>query len=244
MVLAMTDSVSASTRADVNILEATENIRYLSQKIAKSYIYYYANPKKEYVRQEIAQDLDMLVGDIRTIAITTGDDDTKNILEFLSYNKEQISDLVNRKPDKEKVALMLDYSETLLEGANSIARKHTYEFNQNEKMLMYGKNIEFLAERGTKYYLAVGVGLGSKINREQMKESLDEMEKNLARIEAYGGYPSDLQSARSELKETYDVTSRIFAEEKKVFLSNLANLATRRIKSLTDLFILFHSKNQ
>jgi len=53
----------ASTRGDVQVIEASENIRLLGQKMAKDYLYYYKNPKKLYLKEDLENDIE-LIGDI------------------------------------------------------------------------------------------------------------------------------------------------------------------------------------
>jgi len=235
--------VSAATRTDVNVLEATENIRYLSQEITKSYLYFFANPQKREVAGEIQKMLNELVESIRTISISTNDEDTRNVLEFLIYSKDQIEELVKEKPDKEKAALMLDYSETLLEGANSIARAHNYEFTESEKMLMKGKRIEYLLERSAKYYMALGVGLGTEINRKQMIRAIEMLETNLREIEAYN-YPVQMKKYLEALRQSWEVTKSLFDRREKVFVSNLLVLSSNEMESITREFVLYHRKSQ
>jgi hypothetical protein len=233
--------LSAATRTDVNVLEATENIRYLSQEITKSYLYLFANPKKHEVATQIQKMLNELVENIRTISISTSDEDTRNILEFLIYSKDQIEELVHEKPDKEKAALMLDYSETLLEGANSIAKAHSYAFSESEKMLMKGKRIEYLLERSVKYYIALGVGLGTEINRQQMKRSIEMLEENVKDLEAYP-YPPEMKKNQTGLRASWEVTKSFFAREGKIFISNLMLLSSNEMEAVTRQFVLYHRK--
>jgi hypothetical protein len=236
--------LSAATRTDVNVLEATESIRFLSQQITKNYLYLYANPrKKAEIDREIRRGLDELVKNIRTISISTSDEDTRNVLEFLIYSKDQIEELVREMPDKEKAALMLDYSETLLEGANSIARSHNYDFTESEKMLMKGKRIEYLLERSAKYYMALGVGLGTEINRRQMNRAIEMLEKNLKDIEAYE-YPNQMKREQMRLRATWDVTRSLFERREEMFVSNLLVLAGSEMETITRAFVLYHRKAQ
>jgi hypothetical protein len=235
--------LSASTRAEVNVLEATENIRYLSQHLTRNYLYLYANPRKVEIEQTLRKDLDKLVENIRTIAMTTNDEDTKNILEFLTYSKDQIEELLQKKPNKKDASLMLDYSETLLEGANSIARAHVYEFSESEKMLMLSKNMEFLAERSAKYYLALGIGLGTEVNRRQMQAALRALEKDLRIIDQFS-YPLELLKQRDELDRFWEVSRSLYSRLDKLFVSNLLVLATDRLETLSNHFVLYHRKNQ
>jgi len=234
---------AAATRAEVNVLEATETIRYLSQKITKNYLYLYVNPQKKEVSGVIRKDLARLVESIRTIAMTTNDEDTKNILEFLTYSKDQIDQLVAEVPDKERAALMLDYSETLLEGANSIARGHSYEFTRSEKMLMKSKSIEYLLERSAKYYMALGIGLGTEINHVQMQQAVERLERNLEEIEAYS-YPAQMQKSKKKLREFWEVTKSFFARRKELFVSSVMVLSTEELEQITRQFVLYHRKTQ
>jgi len=235
--------LSAATRAEVNVLEATENIRFLSQRLTKNYLYLYTNPLKTEVKREIEKDLRSLVASIRTIATTTSDEDTKNILEFLTYSKDQIADLVGAKPDKEKAALMLDYSETLLEGANNIAKRHSYTFTESEKMLMNGKKIEYLLERSAKYYMALGIGLGTEVNKHQMSEAIQELEKTIGVIGDYE-YPSSMLKSKSDLENFWKVTKSFFDRQNEFFVSNLMVLSTNELEGITGRFVLYHRKNQ
>ncbi|WP_457607283.1 hypothetical protein [Nitratifractor sp.] len=235
--------LSAATRAEVNVLEATENIRFLSQRITKNYLYLYANPLKQEVRQRIMKDLDAMVASIRTISMTTSDEATKDILEFLTYSKDQIEELLRERPTKETAALMLDYSETLLEGANSIAHEHSYVFNESEKMLMRSKNIGYLMERSAKYYLALGIGLGTEINKKQMNDAIGDLTKTIDVIEAYD-YPGELQEPKRRLRNFWGVTRSLFARDNELFVSNLMVLSSDEMEKIARNFVLYHRKNQ
>jgi len=236
--------LSASTRAEVNILEATEHIRYLSQDITKNYLYYYANPKKEFIRKKVLTDLEKLVSDIRTIAITTNKQDTKDILEFLTYSKNQIEEILKARPDKEKAALMLDYSETLLEGANSIAKQHSYIYTDSEKMLLVSKNIGFYMERIEKYYLAIGIGLSSSINIRLMEDAILSFDKNIEDIMKYGAYTKRLNEDRKTLYKYWRTNRSLIKKYKELFVSNIVELTTNRLERVAENFIVYHSKNQ
>jgi len=233
--------LSAATRTDVNIIEATEDIRFLSQEITKNYFYHYANPRKTDITVEIRKELDRLVKSIRTISISTDSEDTKNILEFLIYSKNQIEELIKAKPDKEKAALMLDYSETLLEGANSIAKEYTYQFSESEKMLIKSKQIEFLVERSAKYYMALGIGLNDEVNRRQMMEAMKELEKDLQTLEHYP-YPKSMLAYKERLNRAWNVTKSLIDRREKLFASNLLVLSGNATEHVAQQFVLYHRK--
>ena len=237
-------SINASTRADVNILEATEHIRYLSQELVAKYLYFYANPKKISLKNELSRDLDRLVSDIRTIAITTNNQDTKDMLEFLTYSKNELEKILSEKPDKDKALQMLDYSETLLEGANNIAEQYKFVYSDSDKMFLNSKNFIFYLERVLKYYMAQGLGLSSPLIKEQMKKAVSEAESRLAEIKGYNNYPESLVKNRKDMMRYWDTSKVLIKKENTLFVSNIMVLTDDKLEEIADLFVIYHSKNQ
>ncbi len=238
-----TAGLFAATRAEINILEAAENIRFLSQEITKNYLYLYANPRRTAIKNRLNRNLDRMVENIRTISTTTSDEDTKNILEFLTYSKDQIEQLIKKRPDKESAALMLDYSESLLEGANSISAAHAYEFSEREKMLMKSKAILFQLERSTKYYIALYIGLGTSINIEQMNQSTKKLQELLETVYKFP-YPDAIEEKKSRLRDIWSVVESIISKRQKFFIVEVVNLASNELKNQMEPFIIYHRKNQ
>ena len=235
--------VVAATRGDVKILEASENIRYLSQKIVKDYLFFYKNPQKTEVKNGLDKALDRLSDDFRIIATTTKDTDTKDILEFLAYSKDQIEEIFNEKTDAEKAALMLDYSETLLEGADSIANAHMYDFSEEEKMLMVTKEMEYLLERVIKYYMALHVGFNNATNKEQMQEAMTKLEENIEKINQYK-YPAEVQKIQVKMNESWKANKIFFGKSESLFIPKLMFASIDHMENIVIQIALYHSKNQ
>ncbi len=235
--------VIAATRGDIKVIEASENIRYLSQKMVKDYLFFYKHQNKVEVKRGLDRALDKLNDNFRIIATTTKDTDTKDILEFLAYSKDQIEQIFNEKADKEKAALMLDYSETLLEGADSIANAHKYDFSDEEKMLMVTKEMEYLLERVTKYYMAIHVGFNNTTNKEQMQESITGLEENVAQINNYT-YPAEFQQIQSKMNESWKANKSFFDQSETLFIPKLMFISIGYMEDVVVQIALHHSKNQ
>jgi len=242
LLLSITISLNASTRGDVKVIEATENIRYLSQKIVKDYLYYTLHPKKE-LQNSLHETLISLDDDLRIIATTTKDSDTKDILEFLAYSKDQIEQIIADKVNEENSALMLDYSETLLEGADSIALAHRYNFSSGEKMLMLAKKINYLLERVMKYYIAIHAGYNTPTNQEQMQISLAGIEENIVVLNNYQ-YPKELQIVQNSMNKSWDANKEYFSISNKLFIPKLMSISVGYMENLVTELEIYHSKNQ
>jgi len=233
----------AATRGDIKVIEASENIRFLSQKIVKDYLFFYKHQDKTEIKRGLKKSLSKLTEDFRIIATTTKDGDTKDILEFLAYSKEQIEEIFNEKADKEKAALMLDYSETLLEGADSIANAHKYDFTIEERMLMRTKKMEYLLERVMKYYIAMHVGFNTPTNQEQMQQAINSIEESLVEISLYN-YPEEIKSVQNNLNESWAANRRFFKQSDTLFIPKLMFVSTVYVENMIDKLALHHSKNQ
>lgn len=235
--------VAVVTRGDVQIIEATENIRYISQQMAKEYLFLFKTPRPEETKARLKTSLIKLAENLRIIGATTKDADTKDILEFLAYSKDQIAQIFTEKVDAERAALMMDYSETLLEGADSIAAAHAYDFTKEEHMLIVTKKMEYLIERMMKYYIALHVGFDNATNKEQMGEAIVKFDENMKAIEAYG-YPKEILPVEKEIIRSWQANRGFLKRSESLFIPKLMLLATRSMEELTAKIALYHNQNQ
>jgi hypothetical protein len=231
------------TRGDVKIIEATENIRYISQQMAKEYLFLFKTPQPEETKMRLKRSLIELADNLRVIAATTKDNDTKDILEFLDYSKDQIAQIFTEKVSEEQAALILDYSETLLEGADSIAAAHAYDFTKEEHMLIVTKKMEYLIERMMKYYIALHVGFDNPINKEQMDEAITKFDENMKMIETYR-YPEEIKPVEKEIVRSWQANKDFLKRSDSLFIPKLMLLSTRSLEELTEKIALYHNKNQ
>lgn len=230
------------TRGDVKIIEATENIRFISQQMAKDYLFLFKTPHPEEVKQRLKQSLIKLAENLRIIGATTKDTDTKDILEFLSYSKDQIAQIFTEKVTPEQAALMMDYSETLLEGADSIASAHAYHFTTEEHMLIITKKMEYLIERMMKYYIALHVGFDNVTNRKQMQNAIEKFDTNMQQIETYD-YPKEVRPVKKEIVRSWQANKRFLSRWESLFIPKLMLMSTDSIEKLTEQIALYHNKN-
>ncbi|MBU1667714.1 hypothetical protein KKC13_04790 [bacterium] len=243
MSLALVLSSEASTRSDVQIIEASENIRYLSQKISKDYLFLYQNPEKRTLRNQLEESLKQLEREINTIAINTQSTESKDLLNFLRYTNQEIKALLKEKVNKDKSILILDYSETFVEAANSIEHLHQYNFSNEEKMLMSLKELDYLFERITKYYIASAMNLNKMSNANQIKNSIVKIENILYAINNYA-YPTPLLNEREKMNEYWTTYKEFIYQSDDCSVPNLLEVFVESFKNSMDNIELYHKKNQ
>lgn len=241
--LGITAVIEASTRSNVKIIEASENIRYLSQKTAKEYLYLYYNPNKIYLKKRLKQNMEKLKKNIQQISINIQDDESKNLLNFLTYTNEEIQILLNQKASSDKNILILDYSETFVEAVNSIQSLHQYEFSNEEKMLMNLKELEYLLERVNKYYISSLLKLNQLTNRKHMKNALIKVDTILKIIKNYP-YPKNIKKEKSKIVNFWENNKFFLNISTKTYLPNLLLLFTDNLERSIRELELYHKQNQ
>jgi len=244
-ILALFEYTVASTRGDVKILEATENIQYLSQKIAIDYLFFYKNNKNSLLRKQLNKNIDNLqfyIKEIRDIADNKKGGYTQNLLNYFIYIIEQIKKLPNEKISVSNVEYILKYSEILLEGAKSIAKEHRYNFSKEEKMFMLSKEIIYLLKRVNKYYLASDIGLKSHTNYENMQKAIRDMDSSLKKMDSYN-YPIELKNRLNEINKIWDRDKNFFYQVEELSIPYLLSTSTEYMEDLLTKMEQFHKKN-
>ena len=236
-------TICASTRGDVKVIEASEEIRLLGQKIAKDYLFYYKNPKKIVLKDKLEQDIKLLERSIVDIATITKNRNSRNILDFLAYNKDEIKSLLNKEVSRERSILMLDYGETFLEGANSISYEHRYEFSTEEKMLILFKKLEYLLERISKYYVAYALNLDKNNNLKSMNEAIGNVEDILIEINSYS-YPDKLVVELKRMNIIWKRHKHFLSESDDISVPNLMLSSNSILQSVIQKIALYHKQNQ
>jgi len=242
-VLLSSSLTAASVRSQVSLIEASENIRLESQEIVKNYLYFYSNHKKVYEKELAEKGLISLDKQFRLIAKSTKDEDSKDILAFLDYSKEKMQEVLDDPFEKDNPALMLDYSEILLEGAESISKNLNYTPTLEEMMLIKMKDISFLVERMTKYYMAILTEEDSEVYAEGLTESMQRMEDDLASLSEYN-YASENASHLATLKRNWNALKGFYSNYKTLKLPNIVLLASNEVRNSALVLETYHSKNQ
>jgi len=241
-ILGLIEVSYSSTRGDVKIIEATENIQYLSQKIATDYLFFYNKPADILLKNQLHKNINNLQFFVADIVDTTKDTHTKNILDYFTYRIEQMKQLPNQTINEPNARLILKYSELLLEGAESIAKEHKYKFSKEEKMLMQSKEIQYLVERATKYYMAFQIGLDRENNYIKIQKAIEDIDINIKKIDIYK-YPYPLEKKLKEVNRVWKTNRDFLVKANEYTVPYLLLGSTEYIKSLLKDIEQYHKKN-
>ena len=238
-------SLAADSTRELLTLEAAENIKFLSQKTTKAYFYKQQEVRPDRAAEDLKKSLVLLKKDLIIIqeGTTKESKEEKDIVVFLEYTMSELLTIVNKPYSKENGALMIDYSESLLEGAEFVAEQHMHKQDPEESMLIAVEHLLFLLERVNKFYIAYQAGFKDYNNVVQLKQAVQDFETTLVKINAYTKYADDSLTSRNKLNEFWPVAKEFFVDIEKgalpvIVLASVDKLETE-LKALEE----FHHAN-
>lgn len=235
---------AATTRSDIKILEAAEDIKFISQQIVKDYFYLSQNKQKQNnFNASMHQIIETLDDKLQLIATASKNEETRDLLTFLAYSSEQIKSTISEDYNDENGALMIDYGETLLEGAESLIQEYSYTFSTEEKMFTYAKKISYLIERMSKYYMAYQAGFNEHNNIQQLTLAIQSFNDMLTKFDDYQ-YMETQQKVLTDIRQYWYVSEQFYLNLEKTKLSNILYISSLYLEGEIAKLELYHSKNQ
>ncbi|MCI5211124.1 MAG: hypothetical protein D3910_20605 [Candidatus Electrothrix sp. ATG2] len=233
---------AANSNNELLTLEAAENIKFLSQKTTKAYFYKQQGVRPELAAEDLKKSLALLQKDLIIIqeGLANGNKKEKNIVVFLEYTMSELQDIVDKPYRKENGALMIDYSESLLEGAEFVAKQHMRKQSAEETMLVATEHMLFLLERINKLYIAYQAGFQDYNNVVQLKQTVQDFETALAEINAYTKYTGDTLTSRNKLNEFWPVAKEFFVDIQKGALPVIVLASVEKLENELKVLEDFH----
>ena len=154
-ILAAGNAVANVDQHDLAMMESAKNVGIASQKIAKAYFYKHMDIRPDHAEQDLTESLTDLKRDILRIheGIKGNSKEEKNIAVFLSYTRDELDRALSKPYSQENGALMIDFSESLLEGADFLSGKYGQAKSGEAGMLAEVENLLFLLEVNRKWHL-------------------------------------------------------------------------------------------
>lgn len=220
---------NAAVKQEIAKLEAAENIKDVSQEITKAYFYKYLEIRIVQAKRDIKEGLLRLDHAIKTLSKNVTDDEEQGVLTFVEYARDEMKATLKQPYSEENGALMLDFSESLLEGATLIGENHFNKSNAEEAELLTVKRMEFLLERISKYYIAHKAGFKDYNNVVQLERAIKEFESNLKKLNTYN-YPVSLQPNTEKINKFWPIAKGFYLGIEKGALPIIVMSSTNNLE--------------
>lgn len=238
-------ALAADGKHELLTVEAAENVKFSSQTITKAYFYKQQGVRTDRATEELDKSLALLKKDLLVIqdGIKEGNKEEKNITIFLEYTLEELQELVKQPYSKDNGALMIDYSESLLEGAEYVTQLHMHPENTEEAMLVTVEELLFLLERINKFYIAYQAGFKDYNNVVQLKQTVKNFEDTLSKVNAYTKYADEVLTNRNKVNEFWPVAKEFFIDIQKGALPVIVLASVEKLANELEVLEKFHHNN-
>jgi hypothetical protein len=218
-------------------LSDAEKVRTLSQDIAKNYFYIEQGIQASSAKKALKNDLLRLDSITKKLKEEAKDPETQKIAEFMTFSEEEMNDIIKDEFNQENGGMVLDYTETLLEGSENIVNK---DRSKVETMSDVINEMSFLLERASKYYIAFRAGYTDDSNVMQAQKAVKQFDILMKRIKAYN-YPDEIKNGPvKKLLKYWPVSKDFYLGIKKSDLPTIVFISTKHMKSALDKLAKYH----
>ncbi|WYD81355.1 MAG: hypothetical protein V8K32_03015 [Candidatus Electrothrix gigas] len=233
---------AADPNHDLLTVEAAEDIKFSSQAITKAYFYKQQGIRQDRATEDLKKSLVLLKKDLIIIqdGLQNASKEEKNIVVYLEYTLDELLDIVDKPYSKDNGALMIDYSESLLEGADFIVGQHADKQDAEERLLVSVEHLLFFLERINKFYIAYQAGFDDYNNVVQLKRAVKDFETTLAKINAYTEYTEGTLASRNKINKFWPVAKEFFVDIEKGSLPVIVLASVEKLEKELKVLENFH----
>ncbi|MCI5144798.1 MAG: hypothetical protein D3923_04555 [Candidatus Electrothrix sp. AR3] len=197
------------------MLNTAKNLEYVSQKITKAYFYKQLNIRVDHAERDLQESLANLKNGLLKLQAGITGKEEKDIMAFLGYTHDEMLDILSKPYSKEHGALMIDYGESLLEGAEFLSLQHRQKKqNGEEAMLVETERLLFLLERINKLYIAHKAGFKDYNNIIQIEQAVADFENGMSKVNTYGRYPGKTQENVGKINKFWPMAKTFYLGKK------------------------------
>ncbi|MGR0480834.1 MAG: hypothetical protein ACTFAL_05370 [Candidatus Electronema sp. V4] len=227
---------------ELEMMETAKSVEIASQKIAKSYFYKHLDIRADHAGKDLEDTVAQLRKDILTLheGIKGGDKEEKNIAVFLSYTRDELDKALTKPYSPEVGALMIDFSESLLEGADFLSGRYGKGKTGEAAMLAEAERLTFLLERVNKYYIIHKAGFKDYNNIVQLEKAVQDFEASLAKVNAYGSYPDQVKENVAKINQFWPVAKEFYLGVQQNALPVIVLASTDKLEKEVDALRTYH----
>ncbi len=171
-------AVSSEEKQLAHLIDVAGKQRMLSQKIAKAYFFYGQGIRPDKTRKQLFSSIkefndnfDLLKNEIKLQGV-------QDMLVYIDMAKTELADLAKQPYSRDNASLVLDYSETMLEGSQDIVNRLENQSKlKKEAIVNLAGRQRMLTQRIAKYYIAYQAGFKDHNTIEQLKKAVTEFEQ-------------------------------------------------------------------
>ena len=214
--------------------------RMLSQRIAKDYFYAGKNINKSNALKQLKKSLADFKKTQTLLAAEIDDEEIKNLIVFVNMSLDEFIELSGETYSIDNGTIILDLSESMLEGSQYVVQALTKGKASNEIIDIAGKQ-RMLSQRIAKYYIAYQAGIKDDNTIIQTKETVKEFDAILKKLIANPTNTIEIKKELAKVNKMWRIVYKFYLNiEKgglpKIVFSTTDNI-TKKMNNIVGLYV-------
>jgi len=223
------------------IVVDAERVKTLSQDIAKNYFYITQGIQISSAKKGLKEDILKLDETLNRLKEQSKGTPSERIVEFMFFSVDELKSTLKEEYNAENGGLVLDYTETLLEGSESIS---SHNKGKEESLLDTLEEMEFLLERASKYYIAFKAGYTDDSNLKQARMAIEAFDKLLKKLNE-ANLPEELKSGPlKKLNRYWPASKEFYLGVKQNELPTIVFISTKHMMKSLEKLISYEKKQK
>jgi len=235
--------VNALVKKDaIQLINVAGKQRMLSQRIAKDYLYIGKKVATDKATRQLKASLEEFRSNQAKLAEMINDPEIKNLLEFVNMSLSELEEIVKKPFSLDNAQLVLDLSESMLEGSQYVVDSLTNTLNIKESTVVAksGKQ-RMLAQRIAKYYIAYQSGIKDKNTVDQMNAAVKEFSENHKTLMENKDNTATINQKLAKVDKLWKVVYKFYLNIEKgglpFIVFTTTDDITRKMNEITKLYV-------
>ena len=235
--------VNALVKKDaIQLINVAGKQRMLSQRIAKDYLYIGKKVATDKATSQLKASLEEFRSNQAKLAEMINDPEIKNLLEFVNMSLSELEEIVKKPSSLDNAQLVLDLSESMLEGSQYVVDSLTNTLNIKESTVVAksGKQ-RMLAQRIAKYYIAYQSGIKDKNTVDQMNAAVKEFSENHKTLMENKDNTATINQKLAKVDKLWKVVYKFYLNIEKgglpFIVFTTTDDITRKMNEITKLYV-------
>lgn len=221
--------------------------RMLSQRIAKDYLYIGKKIATSKANRQLKKSMEDFLSAHKKLLLSINNPEIKNLLDFVELSSSDFKDIASKEFDLDNAQLILDLSESMLEGSQYVFDSLQKKFKIKESKII-GKSTKqrMLSQRIAKYYISYQSGIKDKNTVDMMKETVKQFSENLDILMKNATNTPQINRKLAEIEKLWNIVHKFYNNIEKgglpLIVFNTTDNITTKMDEVTSMYLSSSNK--